>query len=186
MIRIPSKDKSIVNTIASLSNMINQIFSEYNNNINANDVLALYLDQRVNLLDMGFNIDKRTRTFLLNKAMDTTKSDPYASLGQFDPLKEIGELIIRTSLLPTTHRGLESTLWKLFQKENLGSRKRHAHKRDSVFYNLAEKLVSLLTLVSPGVIYPEGGKELPQKEGLRKKLSFKKRNENGIEEQEVE
>jgi len=109
------------------------------------------LDNRVALLDKGFSV--KPNTALINKAMDTTKSDPQIDID--DPLREIGEFIIRKSLLPTKHKRLESTVWKLFEAEFLGSRRRHAHERDYNQRKLSDQILSLHTFISPSVIFPE-------------------------------
>jgi len=132
----------------------NIIFSDYNNNIIENDELAEALDDRVALLDKGFSV--KPDTALINKAMDTTKSDPYIDTD--DPLREIGEIIVRKSLLPTKHKRLESSVWKLFEAEFLGSRRRHAHERDRHLRKESEQILSSHTFISPSVIFPEEGK----------------------------
>ena len=149
-----SDKKFLANTIASISNLLNNIYSDYNDNIIENDDLAEALDDRIALLDKGFSV--KPNTALINKAMDTTKSDPQIDID--DPLREIGEFIVRTSLLPTKRKRLETTLCKLFGGELIGSRRRHAHERDSHLRKESEKILSLHAFISPGVIFPEEGK----------------------------
>lgn len=168
-----SDKKFFANTIASISNLLNNIFSDYNDNITENDELAEALDDRVALLDKGFSI--KNDIALINKAMDTTKSDPQIDIN--DPLREIGEFIVRKTLLPTKHRRLEATVWKLFEAELLGSRRRHAHERDHHLRRQSEQLLSSHTFISPSVIFPEEGT------GKRKRriIPFKKKKkENAL------
>lgn len=165
-----TSDKKRANTISSIANLLNNIFSDYINNIILNNDLAEELDDRVELLDKGFSL--KPDTALINKAMETTKSDPQIDID--DPLREIGEFIVRKSLLPTKHKRLESTLWKLFGGELLGSRRRHAHERDSHLRKESEQILSSHVFMSPGVIFPEV-KET--KKHRRKMLSRKKQKD---------
>lgn len=166
--------KFLANTIASISNLLNNTFDAYDDNITENDEIAEALDVRVALLDKGFSV--KPNTALINKAMETTKSDPQIDID--DPLREIGEFIIRKSLLPTTHKRLEATVWKLFEAELLGSRRRHAHERDYNQRKLSDQILSLHTFISPSVIFPEEAKVkkkrriLPYKRKEEKKKNF--------------
>lgn len=143
--------KFIANTIASISNLLNNTFSDYNDNIIENDELAESLEKRVALLEKGGSV--KSDTALINKAMDTTKSDPRIDID--DPLREIGEFKILKNLLPTKHRNLEKTLSIVFEAEFLGSRRRHTHERDFNHRKLSDQILSLHTFVSPSVIFPE-------------------------------
>lgn len=162
-----AKDKKLANTISSIANLLNNIFSDYKNNIVENNNLAEKLDDRVVLLDKGFSVEPDTA--LINKAMETTKSDPQIDID--DPLKEIGEFIVRKSLLPTTHKGLESTMWKLFGGEFIGSRRRHAHERDRHLRKESEQILSSHVFISSGVTFPQVKETKKHK---RKILSRKK------------
>ena len=166
-----SDKKFLANTIASISNLLNNTFDTYEDNIIENDRLAEDLDDRVFLLDKGYSV--KPNTALINKAMETTKSDPQIDID--DPLREIGEFIIRKSLLPTTRKRLEATVWKLFEAEFLGSRRRHAHERDYNQRKLSDQILSLHTFISPSVIFPEEG-EAKKK---RKRLPYKKKIKGG-------
>lgn len=170
-----SDRKHLANTIGSIANLLNNIFSDYKNNIIENDDLAEALDDRVALLDKGFGI--KPDIALINKAMETTKSDPQIDID--DPLREIGEFIVRKSLLPTKHRRLEATVWKLFEGELLGSRRRHAHERDRHLRKESEQILSSHVFVSPGITFPEGKatKKHKRKFSLRKKQKNKNHEE---------
>lgn len=148
---MPTDKKLLANTTASIANLLNNIFSDYKNNIIENDNLAEELDIRVGLLDKGFSVEPNTA--LINKAMETTKSDPQIDID--DPLREIGEFIVRKSLLPTKHKRLETTVWILLEAEFLGSRRRHSHERDQHLRKESEQILSSHTFISPSVTFPE-------------------------------
>lgn len=165
--------KFLANTIASISNLLNNIFSDYNDNIIENDELAEVLDNRIVLLDKGFSV--KDDIALINKAMDTTKSDPQIDID--DPLREIGDFIVRKALLPTKHKGLEATAWKLFGGALVGSRRRHAHERDHHLRRQSEQILSSHTFISPSVIFPEEGKVKKKRRIIPYK---KKKRENAL------
>ena len=170
-----SDKKFLANTIASISNLLNSIYSDYNDNIIENDELAEELDDRVALLDKGFSVNPDTA--LINKAMDTTKSDPQIDID--DPLREIGEFKILKDLLPTKRKRLETTLSRVFEAEFLGSRRRHAHERDHHLRKQSDLILSLQTFISPSVIFPAEKKTKARKRkiSLRKKLKNKNQEE---------
>ena len=163
-----TSDKRLSNTISSMANLLNNIFSDYKNNIIENNNLAEDIDDRVALLDKGFSIEPDTA--LINKAMETTKSDPQIDID--DPLREIGEFIVRKSLLPTKHKRLDATMWKLFGGEFLGSRRRHAHERDRHLRRESEQILSSHVFISSGVTFPQVKETKKHK---RKILSRKKK-----------
>ncbi|MHA1285395.1 MAG: hypothetical protein ACTSQP_23070, partial [Promethearchaeota archaeon] len=94
--------------ITSIANIINNAFRDQNLNIKENEFLAIILGYLIESLDLGIFPPKRAITYLLNKSMETTKSDPYAELGHHDPLLEIAQFINRTDTLPTRNTELSS------------------------------------------------------------------------------
>jgi len=164
---MPTDKKFFANTIASISNLLNSIYSDYKNNIIDNDELAEALAERVELLKKGFSAEDDTA--LINKAMETTKSDPQIDID--DPLRDIGEFKILKKLQPAKHRKLEHTLSVVFEREFTGARRRHAHERDQHLRKESEQILSSYTFISPSVIFPEVKETVKHK---RKILSIKK------------
>ena len=160
-------------------NSINLFFKEYLQNIvNIGDV-AERLDNDISLSRKG----DYDHSSLINNAMQSTKSDPRAALGQDDPLRTIGEAIFKRDLLPTVHKGYKRTLKILFAMKHSDSVRVHVHERDTMIYKPLKELISTISVADSDVIYPEEEQKKIEDKSP-KKLTFKKRKV--IESQEDE
>ncbi len=160
--------------ITSIANIINNAFRDQNLNIKENEFLAIILGYLIESLDLGIFPPKRAITYLLNKSMETTKSDPYAELGHHDPLLEIAQFINRTDTLPTRNTELSSVLLKVFQEEFLGSTRRHYKKRDVDKTRYINKIFSSYGFIDTTVIYPDEQVISSKEKKKNKKNKFKK------------
>ena len=151
-------------------NTMNLFFKEYNKNIEEIQKVSKHLDRNIGRSKRrGYN-----HSFLINKAMQSTKSDPRAALGKDDPLRNISKAIFRRDLLPTTHKGYKQTLEIIFAERHSDSVRVHVHERDNMVYKPLKELISTISVIDPDVIYPEEDqKQLDDKS--MKKLIFKKR-----------
>ena len=151
-------------------NAINLFFKEYLQNIIDVNNVAEQLDKDIALSKKG----AYKHSSLINKTMQSTKSDPRAALGKVDPLRIIAKAIFRQDLLPTTHRGYKRTLKIILAMRHADSVRVHVHERDNMIYRPLKELISTISVVDSDVIYPEEEqKKLDDKS--RKKISFKKR-----------
>ena len=160
-------------------NTMNLFFKEYIQNIKEINEVAVELDEDIGRSKRGgYN-----HSFLINKAMQSTKSDPRAALGKDDPLREIAKAIFRRDLLPTTHKGYQQTLKTIFAMKHADSVRVHAHERDNMVYKPLKELISTISVIDSDVIYPEEDqKQLDDKS--MKKLIFKKRKYRESQEKE--
>ena len=151
-------------------NTMNLFFKEYIKNIDEIKEVAEDLDEDIGRSKKrGYN-----HSFLINKAMQSTKSDPRAALGKDDPLREIAKAIFRRDLLPTTHKGYQQTLKTIFAMKHADSVRVHAHERDNMIYKPLKELISTISVIDSDVIYPEEDqKQLDDKS--TKRLTFDKR-----------
>ena len=151
-------------------NSINLFFKEYIQNIVEIKEVADDLDKDIaRSKKRGYN-----HSSLINKAMQSTKSDPRAALGKDDPLREIAKAIFRRDLLPTTHKGYKQTLKTIFAERHADSVRVHAHERDNMIYKPLKELISTISVIDSDVIYPEEDqKQLDDKS--MKKITFNKR-----------
>lgn len=103
---------------------MNKILGAHQKNILDNDLLSIVLGQLISSSEQGKTPNKIALAFLLNKSMETTKADPYADLDKHDPLRETAQLIVRTNMLPTKNKRLDTILFKCYEDEHIGSSRR--------------------------------------------------------------
>jgi len=159
-------------------NTMNLFFKEYIKNIDEINKVAKHLDQNIaRAKRRGYD-----HSFLINRAMQSTKSDPRAALGKDDPLRNIAKAIFRRDLLPTTHKGYQQTLEIIFAERHADSVRVHVHERDNMVYKPLKELISTISVIDSDVIYPEEDqKQLEDK--TTKRINFKKRK--AIKSQEI-
>ncbi|MHA1327369.1 MAG: hypothetical protein ACTSRH_08610 [Promethearchaeota archaeon] len=170
---MPTLDKKAENMkIASVTNLINNAFNDYNKNVKENETLSLLLGSIIEDLERGHFPSKLATVYMLSKSMETTKSDPQA-ISDYDPLLEIAQLIVRTDKLPTKDTELQSVLLKEFQEEYLASSRRHNTTRDNDKRTYTMKIFSSYGFIDPTLIYPDY-ETSSQNRKQKKKLTFKK------------
>ena len=152
-------------------NSINLFFKEYIQNIEDIKEVAEYLDSDIAHSKGGYD-----HSLLINKAMQSTKSDPRAALGKDDPLRKIGQAIFRRDLLPTTHKGYKRTLKIILAMRYSDSVRVHVHERDNMVYKPLKELISTISVIDSDVIYPEENQKQLDNKSM-KKLTFKKRKD---------
>ena len=160
-------------------NTMNLFFKEYIQNIVEIKEVAEYLDNDIAPSKKGgYN-----HSFLINKAMQSTKSDPRAALGKDDPLRKIAQAIFRRDLLPTTHKGYKRTLKIILAMRHSDSVRVHVHERDNMIYKPLKELISTISVIDSDVIYPEENQKKLDDKSM-KKLTFKKRKNIKSQEEE--
>lgn len=169
MRKIKRTDKEHIKARELAINSMNLFFKEYIKNIDDINQIATDLDEII------ARSKKRSynHSSLINRAMQSTKSDPRAALGKDDPLREIGKAIFRRDLLPTTHKGYQQTLNTIFAMRHADSVRVHAHGRDNMIFKPLKELISTISVIDSDIIYPEENQKLDDKP--MKKLTFKKR-----------
>lgn len=166
-------DKSLENAkILTVGKIINNAFKDYRKNTTDNHRLALQLDQFVGQLERGETPTRSEFIYLINKAMDTTKSDPNADEGKFDRLQAVGQFILTTIKLPFHMGEFLITLLREFQEEFIGSERRHFHYRDNHWHFYIDRIFGSFEFIEPTTVYPnEKKKKIKNKTG---KVSFRK------------
>ena len=153
-------DKSLENAkILSIGKIINNAFKDYRVNATDNHKLALDLDMFVGHLERGETPTRSEFIYLINKAMDTTKSDPNADEGKFDELQAIGQFILTTIKLPYHMGEFLITLLREFQEVFIGSERRRFHYRDSHWHGYIDKIFSSFEFIEPTTVYPTDKKK---------------------------
>ena len=166
-------DKSLENAkILTVGKILNNAFRDYRDNATDNHALALQLDQFVGQLERGEVPTRSEFIYLINKAMDNTKSDPDADEGKYDRLEAVGRFILTTLKLPFHFGEFLITLLREFQEELIGSERRHFHYRDSHFHLYIDKIFSSYEFIEPTTIYPTIEKKKKKKKSS--KISFRK------------
>lgn len=133
---------------------MNKILDAHNKTVLESDILSLIQGKIISMSEQGKTPNKPTVTFLLHKSMETTKADPYAEPGQYDPLLEMAEFIVKTDMLPTKNKRLNTILFKCFQKESLGSSRRanrSMHNSDEYY---AHKILSAKGFLDLDLLIP--------------------------------
>lgn len=171
MIKLP--EKKLENAkILSIGKIINNAFRDYRKNTIDNHKLALQLDQFVGQLERGETPTRSEFIYLINKAMEATKSDPDADEGRYDRLQTVGQFILTTMKLPFHFGEFLITLLREFQEELIGSGRRHFHYRDSHWHGYIDKIFSSFEFIEPTTVYPIGGKGKKKKKS--QKITFRK------------
>ena len=164
-------DKSLENAkILTVGKILNNAFKDYRKNTTDNRKLALRLDQFIGQLERGESPTHSEFIYLINEAMDTTKSDPNADEGKYDRLKEVGQFILTTIKLPYHMGEFLITLLREFQEELIGAGRRHFHYRDSHWHGYVDAIFSSFEFIEPTTVYPTVGK----KKKKTSKISFRK------------
>ena len=167
--RSESENMQITAVIKLLSNA----FSDYDENIKKNEDLSKDLDEFVGKLERGEIPSNSDFSYLLNNAMERTKSDPTADEGKYDKLKGIAQSILMVLKIPSglIHTKLLITLIKEFQEELLGSQRRHFHYRDNHWHDYVDRIFQSFEVIDPTTVYPTFNRRKSQK---KKKITFRK------------
>lgn len=171
MIKI--KDAKLENAkVLSIGKIINNAFRDYRKNTKDNHLLALQLDQFVGQLERGETPTRSEFIYLINKAMEATKSDPDADEGKYDRLQAVGQFILTTMKLPFHFGEFLITLLREFQEELIGSGRRHFHYRDEHWHVYIDKIFGSFEFIEPTTVYPIVGKKKRKKKS--QKIIFRK------------
>jgi hypothetical protein len=166
-------DKSLENAkILTIGKIINNAFKDYRINAKDNHRLALALDMFIGHLERGETPTRSEFIYLINKAMDTTKSDPNADEGKFDRLQAVGQFILTTIKLPYNMGEFLITLLREFQEEFIGSERRHFHYRDAHWHSYIDRIFSSFEFIEPTTVYPTDKKK--RFKNKTDKISFRK------------
>lgn len=156
---------------------MNKILEAHNKTVLEDDILAIVLGKIIEMSEQGKTPNKPAVTFLLHKSMETTKADPYADPGQHDPLLEMAEFIVKTDMLPTKNKRLNTVLLKCFKKEKLGSSRRASRARYNSDEYYAHKILSAKGFMDLDLLIPseEAIEAEKNKRQGQKKLKFPKK-----------
>lgn len=136
---------------------MNKIIEAHNKTILDSDILAIVLGKLISMSEQGITPNKSAVTFLLHKSMETTKADPYAEPGQYDPLLEMAEFIVKTDMLPTKNKRLNTVLFKCYEKESLGSSRRANRSMYNSDEYYAHKILSSKGFLDLDLLIPSEG-----------------------------
>lgn len=168
-------DKKMENAkIVTVGKILNNAFADYDNNSTDNNNLALQLDQFVGALERGETPTRLEFTYLINKAMENTKSDPRADEGRYDKLQVIGQFILTTLKLPYHHGDFLITLLREFQEELVGSGRRHFHYRDNHWHNYIDKIFGSYDYIEPMTAFPDDSSAKQTKTKKKRGIKFRR------------
>lgn len=148
-------DKKLENAkVLTIGKVLNNAFRDYRKNTVDNRALALQLDQFIGKLERGEIPTRSEFIYLINEAMETTKSDPNADEGKYDRLQAVGQFILTTIKLPFHMGEFLITLLREFQEELIGAGRRHFHYRDSHWHSYVDRIFGSYEFIEPTTVYP--------------------------------
>lgn len=129
MISLPSYgiEDETVQVITALSNNFRLDFKD---NVSENDKLAVKLDLLCKILEYGVEPPNSTISYVLHKAMETTRSDPNARKGSIDYLRDYADKVFALLMFENRNASLLYLRLRAFQRAFNHALRRHYMKRD--------------------------------------------------------
>lgn len=140
--------------VQSVASIINNVFSDDNNNISQNELISLIIGFLIEQLDKGIFPSKQFSIYLESKAMEVTKSDPNARPGKYDALLETAQMINTIRMLPRRDVEFEKILLMVFHEEYLKSSRSHFVERDTSKRNHVNELLSSYSFLENTMVLP--------------------------------
>jgi hypothetical protein len=171
-----TKKESESQMIQSIVNYLNNIRYDEQQISSYNDILSVLLGSIIDQAEGGILPRYDIISFIIDKAMETTKKDPEALPTKVDELKYWGERIFTLLMLPTRDLGCLSTFLKKFKSIFTGAKRRHYVQDNQEKMTQTSEMLKAFSFVGRKTYYPKG--ERKEEKGFIEKFKSKLQSNN--------